>query len=131
MSWVGILEGDLALLRQHSAPPVGAIVAAGVEEMEWSATLKFYVEENGKRLLRAANPVYEDIEIADKHRVIGYVVSIQKEPPSLQDYRKMLIPREVRDKQWREAIEKAAALGLDGEKVKRLMELFAHMVKQV
>lgn len=131
MSWVGIYEGDLAVLRQTSAPNSGMIVAAGVEEVEWSATLKFYVEENGKQLLRAANPVYEDIEIADKHRVIGYVVSIQKEPPSLQDYRKMLIPREVRDKQWREAIEKAAALGLDGEKVKRLMELFAHMVKQV
>jgi hypothetical protein len=30
-----------------------------------------------------------------------------------------------------EAIEKAVALGLDGENAKRLIELFAHTVKQV
>lgn len=131
MSWVGIYDGDLALLRQNSAPTSGMIVAAGVEEMEWNATLKFYVEESGRRLLRAANPDYEDIEITERHRILGHVVSILKEPPTLQDYRAALIPREVRDKQWREVIEKAAALGLDGEKVGRLVELFAHMVKQV
>lgn len=131
MSWVGIFEGDLAILRQNSAPVTGMIVAAGVEEAEWSATLKFYVEENGRRLLRAANPEFEDIEITGRHRIIGHVVSIQKEPPALQDYRRMLIPREVREKQWHEAVEKAAALGLDGEKVKRMIELFSHMVKQV
>lgn len=47
------------------------------------------------------------------------MVSILKEPPALQDYRQMLISREVMDKQWREAIEKAAALGLDGKKVQK------------
>lgn len=132
MSWVGIHEGDLAiLLKDASVPPSGTIVAAGVEEIEWSATLKFYIEENGRRLLRAANPDYEDLEFTDSCRIIGQVVSIQKEPPALQDYFNILIPREAAEQDWHEVIEKAVSCGLNGEKVKKLIELFAHMVKQV
>ena len=62
MSWVEIHEGDLAFLRKIETPSHGMIVTAGVEDVEWSATLKFYVKENGKVFLRAANPAYEDIK---------------------------------------------------------------------
>lgn len=135
MSWVGIHEGDLAiLLKRESAPQSGAIVAAGVEELEWNATLKFYIEENkngGRRLLRAANPAYEDIALTDKHRIIGQVVRIQKEPPTLQDYMDVLVSSEVAERGWQGVIAKAVSYGLDGEKVIKLIELFAHMVRQV
>ena len=131
MSWAGIHEEDIAILRQGNSVSHGMIVAAGAEDATWEATLKFFVEDNGKKLLRAGNPQYEDFIIGPKHRIIGYVVSIQKEPPTLRTYNSMLIPKEVADKQWQEVIEKAVSSGLDGEKVKRLIELFAHMVKQV
>ena len=121
MSWVGVYEGDIAILCQDSYPSHGMIVAAGVEDVIWEATLKFYVEENGKRLLLAANPAYRDIEITDRHRIIGHVVSILKEPPSLQDYKKMLVSKEVSDASWAEAIEIAAGYGLDGDKIKKMM----------
>ena len=131
MSWVGIHEGDLAFLRKIETPSHGMIVAAGVEDVEWSATLKFYVKENGKIFLRAANPAYEDILVGPEHRIIGQVVSIQKEPPSLQVYKHHLVVKETLDSGWDDAIEKAASHGMDGEKVKKLIELFSHMVKNV
>jgi repressor LexA len=131
MSWAGIHEGDLAILCKDSIASSGTIVAAGVEEMEWCATLKFYIEEDGKRLLRAANPDYEDIEFSKNHRIIGSLVSIQKAPPTYHDYLNILIPKEVIDHSWQEVFARATSCGLNGEKVKTLIELFAHMVKQV
>ena len=131
MSWAGIHEGDTAILRQGNSVSHGMIVAAGMEDATWEATLKFFVEDNGKKLLRAGNPSYEDIIIGPKHRIIGHVVSIQKEPPTLRTYTSMLIPKEVSDKQWQDVIEKAVGSGLDGENVKKMIELFARMVKQV
>ncbi|MDK2824544.1 MAG: repressor LexA [Clostridia bacterium] len=129
MSWAGIHEGDIAILQKIDIPSHGMIVAAGIEDATWEATLKFYVKENGKPILRAANPAYEDIVITPAHRIIGQVVSVQKEPPTLQTYKDILIPREIMDEQWQKAIEKATQYGLDGEKVEKLIELFAHMAK--
>ncbi len=132
MSWVGIHEGDLAILRKECLPLTnGAVVAAGVEELEWSATLKFYVEENGRRLLRAAHPAYGDLELTASFRIIGQVVSILKKPPALQDYLHILIPEEIAEQSWQKVIARAVSCGLDGEKVLKLIELFAHMVRQV
>lgn len=131
MSWSGINDGDLAILRQINIPSHGMIVAAGVEDITWDATLKFYIEENGRKLLRAANPEYEDITITDKHRIIGYVVKIYKEPPTLQDYRLLLIAKEIEDKDWREAIEAARGYGLDGNKIKKMIDLYSAMFKHI
>lgn len=131
MSWAGIHEGDIAFLRKIENPAHGMIVAAGVEDIEWSATLKFYVKDKGSYYLRAANPVYEDILIGPEHRIIGQVVSIQKEPPTLQTYREQLLVKETMDNQWQQTVEVAATYGMDGEKVMKLIELFSHMVKKV
>ncbi len=128
MSWVGIYEGDLAIMRQNSTPSHGMIVAAGIDEFSWEATLKFYVEDNGHKLLRAANPDYEEIPLTAKHRIIGHTVSIQKNPPSLQDYKRFLLPKEVIDQNWQNVIEKAAGKNMDGERVERLIDLFSDMV---
>lgn len=129
MSWAGIHDGDLAILKKIDIPSHGMIVAAGVEDATWEATLKYYVKENGKPVLRAANPSYEDIVITPEHRIIGQVVAILKEPPTLQNYTNILISREIMDEQWKKTIEKATQKGMDGEKVAKLIELFAGMAK--
>lgn len=58
MTGAGILDGDLvALVRKDPRP--GDIIAALVDET--SSTLKHFVKERGRAILRAANPRYPDI----------------------------------------------------------------------
>jgi SOS-response transcriptional repressor LexA len=131
MSWVGIADGDLALFTQSSTAQQGDIVAAGVEDDEWCATLKFYIKENSGAVLRAANPNYKDMPITEKHRIIGTLEGIYKESPSIMDYKKFLIDKELNDKGWTEAIEKATQYGLESKQLIQLIELFSHMVKHI
>ncbi|MCW2276896.1 LexA family protein [Heliophilum fasciatum] len=129
MSWAGISDGDIAILRQTDTPRPGMIVAAGMDDGEWRATLKFYVVEGGQAWLRAANPYYEDLPVGPHTRILGYVVSIQKQPPSLQDYRSILAVKEDRDTQWEGAIEKATQAGLSGVEVEKMVEVMAKVAK--
>lgn len=129
MSWAGIHDRDIAVLQKIDVASHGMIVAVGVEDATWEATLKYYVKDNGKAVLRAANPSYEDIVITPGHRIIGHVVGIMKEPPALQAYKDILISKEFMDEQWKKTIEKATHKGMDGEKVAKLIELFAGMAK--
>jgi repressor LexA len=131
MSWSGINDGDLAILAQVNLPRHGMIVAAGVEDLTWDATLKFYIERNGQKFLKAANPDFDDIPITNKHRIIGYVVKIYKNPPELQNYQLLLIAKEIEDKGWREAIDIARSYGLDGNKIKKMIELYSIMFKHL
>jgi repressor LexA len=60
MCGAGIFDGDLvAIARRHPQP--GDIIAALVDET--STTLKRLIYENGRPLLRAANPKYADIQV--------------------------------------------------------------------
>lgn len=131
MSWAGIHEGDIAILRKTEVAQHGMIVAAGVEEEEWTATLKYYVVENGQHLLRAGNPAYEDVIIGPEHRIIGHVVKIHKDPLPLHMYKNILLSGEIFSDTWEEAIETASQYGMSGQQVKKLIELFSHMVKQI
>ena len=79
MIGANIFDGDLvALVRRDPRP--GDIVAALVNETE--TTLKRLVRENGRLILRAANPRYLDIEPA-RLEAQGVVVGIirRKLPP--------------------------------------------------
>lgn len=131
MSWAGIHEGDIAILKKMDSPDHGMIVAAGIEEMFWSASLKFLVKENGQTLLRSANPHYKDTPLGPNHRIIGCVVRIFKEPPSLQTYNDLLIIKENADSKWHSAILRAVSLGLDGEKIEQLVTLFSKLPRQI
>lgn len=131
MVWAGINEGDLALMEQISAASHGQIVAAGVEDIEWQATLKFFVQENGGFKLRAANPAYADIVFTPQHRIIGRLIRIIKESPSLYDYKNMVVSKEVLDSDWQDAIMKACETGLDGKNIQDIIEMFANVVKNV
>jgi len=58
MTGAHILDGDLVALVRRDPKP-GDIIAALVDET--STTLKTFLKENGRVLLRAANPRYADI----------------------------------------------------------------------
>jgi repressor LexA len=58
MTGAGILDGDLVALARKEPQP-GDIIAALVDET--TTTLKRFVKERGRTLLRAANPLYADI----------------------------------------------------------------------
>lgn len=131
MSWVGIHDGDLAILKQSNTAYNGDIVACGVQDGDWCATLKFFINENGTPVLRAANPQYSDIAITPNHRIIGTLVCVQKEVPSLSTYRNFLAAKETNEDGWNETIEKATQYGLESKQVNQLIELFSHMVKTI
>lgn len=130
MSWAGIADGDIAILKQVTSPTHGAVVAA-VEEDSWEATLKFYVKANSHAVLKAANPEYKDIPITDRHRVIGQLVSLSKNPPVLNDYLAHLMYKGLADKKWELAVEIAQQHGLDGEKVANIISAFGQIGKHV
>ena len=132
MSWAGIHEGDIAILKKINIPHNGMIVAAGIERgASWEATLKYYTLDSDVPILRAANPDYEDIEISPEHRIIGHVVFIYKNPPAMKNYKEVLAVKEMADEKWMEAVETATSKGLDGEKAVKLFDLFADMVKKI
>jgi repressor LexA len=125
MSWAGIHSGDTAILRQVSEAQHGQIVAAGVEDDTWLATLKYFIRENGHAVLRAANPEYADMPITGKHRVIGHLVGVLKDAPPYQEYRALLTSKAAADDAWAKTIETAVQLGLDGSEVEHMIKLFA------
>jgi len=131
MSYVGICDGDIAVMRQGNTASHGMIVAAGIEDGDWQATLKFYIEERGQRLLRAANPDYSDIILNGHYKIIGYVVQILKEPPRISDYNDFLVPKAVTDKAWEQTIMTAAKHGLTAEQVEHLIEAMGALSKKM
>lgn len=131
MSWVGISEGDYAIFENSDIASHGDIVAAGVCDGDWYATLKFFINEKGKQLLRAANPNYEDIPLTQNHRIIGILVDVIKHPPSIYTYRDFLVKKDLVNTEWQDAVEKAISYGLNGAEMINLIELFSKVVKQV
>ena len=65
----GIREGDIAIFREQQTANAGDIVVAMVED---EATIKFFFRQAGRVVLKAANPLYNDIylnEVAIKGRL--------------------------------------------------------------
>ncbi|MBS3938492.1 MAG: helix-turn-helix domain-containing protein [Peptococcaceae bacterium] len=131
MSWAGIAEGDIAVLRKTDNPPNGAIVAAVIEEATWEATLKFFVRENGGAVLKAANPEYKDIPAGPKLKIIGQLVTLLKNPPTVSNYLAHLVHKDISDRKWQYAIELATQAGLDGESVANLINMVAKSARQL
>jgi repressor LexA len=77
MVGAGILEGDIAVVKQNQIPNEGEIVVAMIDG---EVTLKRFLKKNGKPILRAENPNYPDIELnkfgEDRVRILGRVISI-------------------------------------------------------
>jgi repressor LexA len=63
----GIRENDIAIFREQQSATPGDIVAAMVED---EATVKFYFTQAGRVVLKAANPLYQDMFFSEI-RVVG------------------------------------------------------------
>jgi repressor LexA len=68
-----ICEGDIALLEHGPEPRSGQVVAAMIDG---EVTLKTFVIERGKQLLRAENPKYKDLIPAEELVIQGVVKAI-------------------------------------------------------
>ena len=123
MSWAGIYEGDIALLINQQVARHGDIVAAGIENDYWAATLKFLIQNGNEIVLRPANPHYPDIPFTSEYKIIGKVVKIIKQTPSLHDYHALLSQKHLFDENWEKVIEKATQYNLSGENILQVIEL--------
>ncbi len=70
----GILDGDLVVVRRQPDAADGDIVAALVDDEE--ATVKRLFRRDGRVILHAENPAYEDLVRDDGVAVLGKVVSV-------------------------------------------------------
>ncbi len=68
-----ILPGDLVIVAQQSYADIGDIVVAMIDE---EATVKRFYKQDGKIILKADNPAYEDIPVSNETTILGKVVSL-------------------------------------------------------
>lgn len=120
MIGAGIAEYDIVLCKEVHIANNGDIVVALVNDDE--TTLKFYIQENGHAVLRAANPNYEDIRLNDGDQIQGRVVKVYKDPPSINLYRTFIHLQEEHLVDWNEVIETAIAGGVQPGFVKQFVE---------
>ncbi len=75
MSGMGILDGDIAVVRKKSQAEQGEVV---VVVIDGEATLKRFIKERGAIKLRAENPAYEDIVLVpgSSIQVAGKLVGV-------------------------------------------------------
>ncbi|GBF33572.1 HTH-type transcriptional regulator xre [Desulfocucumis palustris] len=127
----GIADGDIVICKQQDTAQHGQIVVALIEGNE--TTLKFYINENGRTLLKAANPEYPDIELNPKDNIQGYVVRVQKDAPTLNHYREYIYYKEGRLAEWNKVIELALSCNIKpsiiGELIKIQIELAKRFAK--
>lgn len=91
MVWAGVHEGDYALCRSSETATNGQMVVAAVQDVEWGGTIKYFVQANGRKILRAANPEYKDITLSPEDRIVGVVAAVLKDnPPALHTYENLV-----------------------------------------
>lgn len=109
MVGAGISEGDIVICKKSKIASHGQIVTALIDG---ETTLKFHLIENGRPLLRAANPEYQDIELKPGSMILGHVVRVQKQPPSINTYKEFLYYKEGILQEWNKVLEKAINYGI-------------------
>lgn len=129
MIGAGINEGDYAICKQREAAINGQIVVALVDGSE--TTLKYYIQENGKAVLRAANPEFRDIELKKGDSIQGYVVKILKDPPSINSYREFLYFKDGHLQEWNMVIEEAVASGIKPSIIKEFVKTQIEIAKKL
>jgi len=129
MSWAGIHDGDTALVIHNREPHHGDIVAAGKADGDWSATLKFYIANNGTPCLRAANPEYPDIPLSEGWTIVGVVNQIIKKAPGINRYQEFSTLKEDYDSKWNTVIETATEYGLDASSLNGFISAMHMMIK--
>ena len=127
MVGVGILDGDYAICRKTEVPQTGQIVVALRDEGTISeATLKFYFNGNGAPKLKAANPLYVDLEYNSGYRCVGVMTALIREnSPGYSTYIDYLTV--AGHEEWTEVIEKAAAAGIRPEHLITYIDMMVEM----
>lgn len=74
-----IVDGDLALIDRGVTPKPGDVVAALIDR---ESTLKTFVIEGGRPVLRAENPNYPDLIASDELLIQGVLVALVRHPES-------------------------------------------------
>ncbi|TYO95157.1 repressor LexA [Desulfallas thermosapovorans DSM 6562] len=124
MIGAGIHDGDYAICREAYGANSGDIVVA-LEDVgpEYSrGTLKYYIQENGRDVLRAANPSYEDIPLGGNHRITGIMIGlIRMGSTPLSYYREYIAIRDYHLKKWNDVIEELAKYGMEPSAVKQIL----------
>lgn len=128
MIGAGIQDNDVVVCKQQETAVNGQIVAALVNEGK--TTLKYFIQDNGKILLRAANPAYRDIVLEHGDQVQGYVVKILKDPPPINTYREFIYLKEGHLQEWNESIEKALACGIKPSAFKEFIDMQIELVRR-
>jgi SOS-response transcriptional repressor LexA len=75
MEGVGILDGDLVVVRQAKTASPGSVVAVSIDG---ESTLKMLQQRRGKWVLVAADPKYAPIEIKSSAVVHGAVTAVMR-----------------------------------------------------
>ncbi|MBT9136762.1 MAG: LexA repressor [Firmicutes bacterium] len=114
-----------------ASPMLPGVFTGRTEEAAWEATLKFFVRENGGAVLKAANPAYKDIPAGSKLKIIGQLVALLKNPPTVSNYLAHLVHKDISDRKWQYAIELATQAGLDGESVANIIAAVMKSAKQI
>ncbi len=75
MKEIGVLDGDIVVVRQQTSAQNGEVVVAIIDG---DATLKRYIQKSDHVILRAENPEYRDIVIPADRRVyvVGKLVGV-------------------------------------------------------
>ncbi|MCX6644814.1 MAG: transcriptional repressor LexA [bacterium] len=80
MEGAGIYNGDIVIVKRQETARNNEIVVAILEEIESEATLKRFIKDGSRIILRPENPLYEDIQIPDPRRlhINGVVVGLYR-----------------------------------------------------
>ncbi|MFH1502838.1 MAG: transcriptional repressor LexA [Candidatus Eisenbacteria bacterium] len=74
----GIFDGDVVIVRPQATAKGGDVVVALIDD---EATVKTYTRKNGRVVLKAENPDYDDIVLDDRDedaRLLGKVVGLMR-----------------------------------------------------
>ncbi|SFG62789.1 Peptidase S24-like [Desulfotomaculum arcticum] len=107
----------------------GQIVTALVNHNE--TTLKYFIKENDRTILRAANPNYDDIELKAEDQIQGVVIKVLKDPPPVNAYREFIYLKEGHNQEWNQVIEDAISYGIKPEQVRNMMEVQWGMLQKM
>lgn len=125
----GINDNDIVLCKQQETASSGQIVAAFINETE--TTLRYFIREDEKSVLKSANPKYKDIELQPGVKILGYAVKILKNPPPVSSYREYIYLKEEHLQEWNNVIEKALSFGIKPSAVEEFVGTQVEIAKKL
>lgn len=127
MIHAGIFDRDVVLLQKSDRAHRGQIVAAVKDDGFGFAelTLKYYEHDRIRGpILRAANPDYPDMPMADGFSIIGVFVGLLRyEEPPLRQVTSIEITQNELSEKWTTFANEAVAAGFDVDDLSNLLNM--------